>query len=34
MEPAGDSGAILFPIGYRQIAFAYISISRKINYTS
>ena len=31
---AGDSGTLLFPIGYRQSAWAYPSISRKINYTS
>ena len=31
---AEDPGALLFPIGYWHIAWAYTSISRKINYTS
>ena len=31
MVTAKDSGALFFPIGYRQIAVTYTSISRKIN---
>ena len=34
MVTAEDSGALLFFIVYRQIAWAYTSITRKINYTS
>ena len=34
MVTAEDSGVLLFPIGYRQIAWAYTSITRKMNYTS
>ena len=34
MVTAEYSGALLFPIGYRQIAWVCTSIGRKINYTS
>ena len=34
MVTAEDSGALLFPIGYRQNTRAYTNITRKINYTS
>ena len=34
MVTAGVSGALHFPIGYRQIAWAYTSITRKVNYIS
>ena len=34
MVTVEDSGTLLFPIGYRQIACAYTSIRTKINYTS
>ena len=34
MVTAKDSGALLFPIGYRQIAWAYTSITNEMNYIS
>ena len=34
MVTAQDSGTLLSPIGYRQIARAYITTSRKIHYIS